>query len=87
MKQSLIKILKKLSKGTINSSGAIAVAIILGVLVLAAFALIPMMLIWGLQLMGFGVETSFSSYLGSVLILTYLSYAKIGVNKSPSKED
>ncbi len=87
MKKSLIKIFKKLSEGTINSGGAIAMAIILGVLVLAAFALIPMLLIWGLQLMGFGVETSFSSYVGSVLILTYLSYAKIGVNKSSSKED
>jgi hypothetical protein len=87
MKKTLIKILKKLSDGTKNSGGAIAMAIILGVLVLAAFALIPMLLIWGLQLMGFGVETSFSSYVGSVLILTYLSYAKIGVNKSSSKED
>ena len=87
MKRKLIEVFKMISKGTINSSGAIAMAIILGVLVLAAFALIPMLLIWGLQLMGFGVETSFSSYLGSVLILTYLSYAKIGVNKSSSKED
>jgi hypothetical protein len=87
MKKKLIEVFKMISKGTINSSGAIAMAIILGVLVLAAFALIPMLLIWGLQLMGFGVETSFSSYLGSVLILTYLSYAKIGVNKSSSKED
>jgi hypothetical protein len=87
MKRKLIEVFKMISKGTINSSGTIAVAIILGVLVLAAFALIPMLLIWGLQLMGFGVETSFSSYLGSVLILTYLSYAKIGVNKSSSKED
>jgi hypothetical protein len=86
MKQSLIKILKKLSEGTINSGGAIAVAVILGILVLAAFALIPMLLIWGLQLMGFAVETSFSSYIGSVLILTYLSYARIGVNKSGGKE-
>jgi hypothetical protein len=87
MKKKLIEVFKMISKGTINSSGAIAMTIILGVLVLAAFALIPMLLIWGLQLMGFGVETSFSSYLGSVLILTYLSYAKIGVNKSSSKED
>ncbi len=86
MKKKLVEIFKMISQGTINSGGAIAMAIILGVLVLAAFALIPMMLIWGLQLMGFGVETSFSSYIGSVLILTYLSYARIGINKSGGKE-
>lgn len=86
MKNNLVKILKKISEGSLNSGGAIAIAVILGALVVVAFALIPMLLIWGLQLMGFGITTSFKSYIGSVLILTYLSYSRIGSSKT-SKED
>ena len=86
MKNNLVKIFKKIAEGKLNSGGAIAIAVILGALVLAAFALIPMLLIWGLQLMGFGITTSFKSYIGSLLILTYLSYSRIGSGKA-SKED
>ena len=86
MKNNLVKILKKISEGSLNSGGAIAIAVILGALAVVAFALIPMLLIWGLQLMGFGITTSFKSYIGSVLILTYLSYSRIGSSKT-SKED
>jgi hypothetical protein len=74
MKNNLVKILKKISEGSLNSGGTIAIAVILGALVVVAFALIPMLLIWGLQLMGIGITTSFKSYIGSLLILTYLSY-------------
>jgi hypothetical protein len=86
MKNSLVKILKKISEGSLNSGGTIAIAVILGALVVVAFALIPMLLIWGLQLMGIGITTSFKSYIGSLLILTYLSYSRIGSGKA-SKED
>ena len=86
MKNNLVKILKKISEGSLNSGGTIAIAVILGALVVVAFALIPMLLIWGLQLMGFGISTSFKSYIGSLLILTYLSYSRIGSSKT-SKED
>ena len=86
MKNNLVKILKKISEGSLNSGGAIAIAVILGALVVVAFALIPMLLIWGLQLMGIGITTSFKSYIGSLLILTYLSYSRIGSSKT-SKED
>ena len=86
MKKNLIKIFKKISEGSLNSGGAIAIAVVLGALVVVACALIPMLLIWGLQLMGFGITTSFKSYIGSLLILTYLSYSRIGSSKT-SKED
>ena len=86
MKKNLIKIFKKISEGSLNTGGTIAIAVALGALVVVAFALIPMLLIWGLQLMGFGITTSFKSYIGSVLILTYLSYSRLGSGKA-SKED
>jgi hypothetical protein len=86
MKKNLAKIFKKIAEGSLNSKGTIAIAVVLGALVIVAFALIPMLLIWGLQLMGIGITTSVKSYIGSVLILTYLSYSRIGSGKT-SKED
>jgi hypothetical protein len=86
MKNNLVKILKKISEGSLNSGGAIAIAVILGALVVVAFALIPMLLIWGLQLMGIGITTSVKSYIGSLLILTYLSYSRIGSSKTSKEE-
>jgi hypothetical protein len=84
MKKTIIKVLKSISEGTLNSGGSVAIAIIVGTLVIGAFALIPMLLIWGLQLMGIGIVTGVKSYVGSLLILVYLSYARIG---GKSKED
>ena len=85
MKKNIIKVLKSISEGTLNSGGSVAIAIIVGTLVIGAFALIPMLLIWGLQLMGIGIVTGVKSYVGSLLILVYLSYARIGSSKT--KED
>ena len=76
--------LKSISEGTLNSGGSVVIAIIVGTLVIGAFALIPMLLIWGLQLMGIGIVTGVKSYVGSLLILVYLSYARIG---GKTKED
>ena len=84
MKKNIIKVLKSISEGTLNSGGSVAIAIIVGTLVIGAFALIPMLLIWGLQLMGIGIVTGVKSYVGSLLILVYLSYARIG---GKTKED
>ena len=52
MKKNLAKIFKNIAEGSLNSKGAIAIEVILGAFVIVAFALIPMLLIWGLQLMG-----------------------------------
>ena len=82
MKQKLVNALKKIASGSITSGGSIAIAIILGIGIVLAILAIPMLLIWGLQLIGLPVETSFSSYIGSVLILTYLGFAKTGISKS-----
>lgn len=84
MKKNIIKVLKSISEGTLNSGGSVVIAIIVGTLVIGAFALIPMLLIWGLQLMGIGIVTGVKSYVGSLLILVYLSYARIG---GKTKED
>lgn len=84
MKKTIIKVLKSISEGTLNSGGSVVIAIIVGTLVIGAFALIPMLLIWGLQLMGIGIVTGVKSYVGSLLILVYLSYARIG---GKTKED
>lgn len=86
MKKNLAKIFKKIAEGSLNSKGTIAIAVVLGALVIVAFALIPMLLIWGLQLMGIGITTSVKSYIGSVLILIYLSYSRIGSGKSSKEE-
>lgn len=82
MKQKVIQALKKISNGSLTSFGSIAIAIVLILIVAAAFAAIPMLLIWGLQLLGFGIVTSFKSYCGAVLVMLFVSYSKIGINKT-----
>ena len=81
MKKNLVKIFKSISEGSLNSAGSIAMVVALCALLVILFGLFPMLLIWGLQLLGFGVTASFKSYIGSVLILIYLSYLKVGSNK------
>jgi hypothetical protein len=82
MKQKIVNTLKKISEGSLTSFGSIAIAIILILIVAAVFAAIPMMLIWGLQLLGFGIVTSFKSYCGALLIMLFISYSKIGINRT-----
>lgn len=82
MKQKIVNTLKKISEGSLTSFGSIAIAIILILIIVAVFASIPMMLIWGLQLLGFPVVTSFKSYCGALLIMLFTSYSKIRINKT-----
>jgi hypothetical protein len=82
MKQKVIQSLKKISEGSLTSFGSILIAIALILIVAAAFAAIPMLLIWGLQLLGFGIVTSFKSYCGAMLIMLFISYSKIGINRT-----
>jgi hypothetical protein len=76
MKQKIVNTLKKISEGSLTSFGSIVIAIALILIVAAAFATIPMLLIWGLQLLGFGIVTSLKSYCGAVLVMAFISYSK-----------
>ena len=66
--------LKSLSKGRVEgkSMPAVLILILLGLSVVMS---LPLLLIWGLYLIGLPVETSFSSWLGSVLILVFIKIA------------
>jgi hypothetical protein len=70
-------VLAKLASGTASAG----LMIILGVFIAAIFLTIPLLLVWGLQLLGFPVLVSFKSWLGSIMIMIFISYSKIGINK------
>jgi hypothetical protein len=82
MKQKIVNTLKKISEGSLTSFGSIVIAIALILIVAAAFATIPMLLIWGLQLLGFEIVTSLKSYCGAVLVMAFISYSKRTSNTS-----
>ena len=71
-------ILAKLASGTASAG----LMIILGVVIASIFLTIPLLLVWGLQLIGLPVVVSFKSWCGSLLIMIFLSYSKIGINKN-----
>ena len=62
---------RKLSKGDLKSMGMSAL-IFLAMFALLFFVGLPMLLVAGLMLIGFDVELSLKSWLGSVLIVVYL---------------
>jgi len=62
---------RKLSKGDLKSMGTSAL-IFLAMFALLFFVGLPMLLVAGLMLIGFDVELSLKSWLGSVLIVVYL---------------
>lgn len=62
---------RKLSKGDLKSMGTSAL-IFLAMFALLFFVGLPMLLVAGLMLIGFDVEPSLKSWLGSVLIVVYL---------------
>lgn len=62
---------RKLSKGDLKSMGTSAL-IFLAMFALLFFIGLPMLLVAGLMLIGFDVELSLKSWLGSVLIVVYL---------------
>ena len=62
---------RKLSRGDLQSMGTSAL-IFLVVFALLFFVGLPMLLVAGLMLIGFDVELSLKSWVGSVLIIIYL---------------
>lgn len=74
---NIINKLKTMSKGDISgmSIGTIAFVVIVA---LGIIALFPLTLVWGLQLLGLPVVVSFKSWLGSVLIMLFLTIKRTG---------
>jgi flagellar biogenesis protein FliO len=66
--------LKSLSKGKVEGS-SMPTVLMLVVTGLAIIIALPLLLIWGLQLIGLPIEASFSSWFGSILILIFIKIA------------
>jgi predicted neutral ceramidase superfamily lipid hydrolase len=76
-----ISMLKTMSKGDINGMGIGTIAFV-AIVALGIIATFPLMLVLGLQLLGLPVTVSFKSWLGSVLIMIFLTVLKSSRNES-----
>jgi hypothetical protein len=72
VKKFIAQSLKKITKGSFDNTGAVVFGVILGSIVVAAFLAAPLLLVWGLQLMGLPVTITFSSWFGALLIMLVL---------------
>ena len=70
--KKVIDFLKTMSRGDVKSMSLFAILFVI-LVALGVIVAFPLTLVWGLQLLGLPVEVSFSSWLGSVLILFYLT--------------
>jgi len=73
--------LKTMSKGDINGMGIGTIAFV-AIVALGIIATFPLMLVLGLQLLGLPITVSFKSWLGSVLIMIFLTVLKSSRNES-----
>jgi predicted neutral ceramidase superfamily lipid hydrolase len=76
-----ISMLKTMSKGDINGMGIGTIAFV-AIVALGIIATFPLMLVLGLQLLGLPVTVSFKSWLGSVLIMIFLTVLRSSRNES-----
>jgi hypothetical protein len=88
MKKILRKIAesgKSISSGNFKAA-QLLIAIPLVIIAAAIILSVPLLLVWGLQLIGFDeVEVSFKSWFGGILIMLFLAYSsiiRIGSNKN-----
>ena len=88
MKRILRKIAesgKSISSGNFKAA-QLLIAIPLVIIAAAIILSVPLLLVWGLQLLGFDeVEVSFKSWFGGILIMLFLAYSsiiRIGGNKN-----
>ena len=68
----IISKLKTMSQGDVSGMGIGAIAFVV-IVALGIIALFPLTLVYGLQLLGLPVVVSFKSWLGSVLIMLFLT--------------
>lgn len=78
-KQKMEKI-KSLIK-TLPKSLAVTVGVIIGALAIALALTTPLILVWGLQLLGLPVSVTWKSYFGAVLVYIFFSGASRLANK------
>ena len=74
---NIINKLKTMSKGDISGM-SIGTIVFVVIVALGIIALFPLTLVWGLQLLGLPVVVSFKSWLGSVLIMLFLTIKRTG---------
>ena len=68
---------KTISSGNIKAA-QLLIAIPLVIIAAAIILSVPLLLVWGLQLLGFDeVEVSFKSWFGGILIMLFLAYSSI----------
>ena len=73
--------LKTMSKGDINGMGIGTIAFV-AIVALGIIATFPLVLVLGLQLLGLPITVSFKSWLGSVLIMIFLTVLRSSRNES-----
>jgi len=84
MKELITKSLKQIQSGAFNTGGAIAFAAVILIIIIIGLGLIPALLIWGLQLMGFTIPLTFKTWCGSAIVL-FVTRTKF-FSKSGNKE-
>jgi len=72
MKDKVVQILKKIQDGSISGFGTIVGFILMLAFVLAVFALVPQLLVWGLIFLGFPIKQGFVSFFGACFVTAYL---------------
>jgi membrane protein implicated in regulation of membrane protease activity len=72
-------ILKSLSMGKVESSSLPTVLLLL-ISGAAVIVTMPLLLVWGLQLIGLPVTISLSSWLGAVLVFFFIKLASANTN-------
>lgn len=82
MKDKFISSLKRIKGGNFNGAFTVFLVLFMILLLLSFMALIPLTLIWGLQLLGFGVQLSTNSFIGALLIYFFLYTTRFGTTKS-----
>lgn len=73
----IINFLKSVGKGDVKGMNIFSILFV-AIVAIAVIVTFPLLLVWGLKLIGLPVEVSFSSWLGSVLILFYLTIRRAG---------
>lgn len=71
MKDETTKILKDIASGSVKSVGGVAVSILLLLLAGVAMLCIPLLLLFGLKLMGLPVTIGLESFFGAFLITVF----------------
>jgi hypothetical protein len=79
-------ILKSLSMGKVESSSLPTVLLLL-VSGAAVIVTMPLLLVWGLQLIGLPVTISLSSWLGAVLVFFFIKLASANTNNDNQSQN